>query len=202
MRAALKSESGLEGFVGFVNGFGALVEEGFLLVVEVELNDFLDTVAADDGGNTDAEVAFTVFTVEQAGAGDEFLLVVEHCGNHLGRSCTGSIPCRCAEEFGECGAAYHGVGCHFGKLVGGDEARCGQAAVSCEAGKGNHGGVAVAADHDAFNFGCVGVQGQAEEVFEACAVQCAAHADDAVFGQTGDFVNQVGHRCPWGWPRR
>ena len=76
-----KSESGLEGFVGFVNCFGALGEEGFFLVVEVKFHDFLHTVAADDGGNADAEVALAVFALEQAGAGDELLLVAEDGGN-------------------------------------------------------------------------------------------------------------------------
>ena len=73
-----KSESSLEGFVGFVNCFGTLGEEGFFLVVEVELHNFLHTVAADDSGNADAEVALAVFALKQAGAGDELLLVAEH----------------------------------------------------------------------------------------------------------------------------
>ena len=49
-----------------MHGLGALMEESFLLVVEFELNDFLDTVAADYRGHADAEVAFAVLTVEEA----------------------------------------------------------------------------------------------------------------------------------------
>ena len=61
------------------------------------------------------------------------------------------------------------------------------------AGKGYHGGVAVAADYDAFDFGSVCTESEAEEVFEASAVECAAHADDAVFGQAAYFVDEVCH---------
>ncbi len=48
-----------------MNCFGALVEEGFLFFVEVEFNDFLNTVTAYDAGHADAEVAFAIFAVKQ-----------------------------------------------------------------------------------------------------------------------------------------
>ena len=51
----------------------------------------------------------------------------------------------------------------------------------------------MAADYDAFHFGGVAAEGLAEEVFEASAIESTAHADDAVFGQTHFFVEQVGH---------
>ena len=44
----------------------ALAEEFLFLIVEVEAYDLLDTVAADDSGNTDAEVLFAIFAVEEA----------------------------------------------------------------------------------------------------------------------------------------
>ena len=40
----------------------------------------------------------------------------------------------------------------------------------------------VSAYHDAFDLIGVGVEGEAEEVFETCAVERAAHTDDAVLG--------------------
>ena len=49
----------------FVDSLGALMEEGFFFFIEVELNNLFDTVAADDGGNTDAKVAFAIFAVKQ-----------------------------------------------------------------------------------------------------------------------------------------
>ncbi len=51
----------------------------------------------------------------------------------------------------------------------------------------------MAADNDAFDFGRVGVEGVAEEIFETRAVECAAHADDAVLGEVGYLVDEVGH---------
>lgn len=48
-----------------MNSFGALVEKLFLLVVEVEFNNFLDTVLAEDTGHADAEVFLAVFAVEE-----------------------------------------------------------------------------------------------------------------------------------------
>ena len=55
-----------ESCIGLVDSFGALVEEFLFGVVEVEFNDFFDTVAAEDTGHTDAEVFFTIFAVEQS----------------------------------------------------------------------------------------------------------------------------------------
>ncbi len=160
-----------------MNCFGALVEEGFLFFVEVEFNDFLNTVTADDAGHADAEVAFAIFAVEKSRARDKFLLVVEHGGNHLCRCSTGCIPCRSAEKFGKCSTTDHSVGSNLCELVGRNIFRRGHTTVSGKAGKGNHSGVAVAADNDAFNLGCIRVEREAEIIFEACAVECTAHAE-------------------------
>lgn len=54
-----------EGGVCLVDSSGALGEEFFLDVVEVEFDDLLDAVAAEDTGNADAEVFLTVFAVEE-----------------------------------------------------------------------------------------------------------------------------------------
>ena len=51
----------------------------------------------------------------------------------------------------------------------------------------------MAADYDAFNFGGVGTECEAQEIFEAGAVESTAHADDAVLGQVGGLVDKVGH---------
>ncbi len=51
--------------VCFVYGFGACVEESFFFIVEVEFNDFFDTVATQDTGNAYAEIAFAVFSFEE-----------------------------------------------------------------------------------------------------------------------------------------
>ena len=90
MLSILKSTC--ESVVGFVNGFSTLVEESHFFFVEGEFNDFLDTVFTKDTGNTDSEVLFSVFSVEEIRAGDEFLLVVENCCNALCCSCTWSVP--------------------------------------------------------------------------------------------------------------
>lgn len=60
--------------VGFAYGCGACSEERFFFFVEVEFNNLLDTVASEDTGNTDADVFFAVFAVEEGRAGDELLL--------------------------------------------------------------------------------------------------------------------------------
>ena len=52
----------------------------------------------------------------------------------------------------------------------------------------------MAADNDAFNLGCIRVEREAEIIFEACAVECTAHADHAVLGQPRGFQRQVGQR--------
>ena len=97
--------------------------------------------------NTDAEVFLAVFAVEESGAGDDGVLIVDHCLNHFSCSCTGSIPGAGAEQFGECCAAYHCVGYHLvhGLLV--EKGLAGDAAESCEATHRNHGRVAMAADN-------------------------------------------------------
>ncbi len=69
--------------VGIVNSSSALSEECFLLFVEGELNDLLNTILAEDTGNADAEVFFAIFAFEQSGASDETLLVVEHGSSNL-----------------------------------------------------------------------------------------------------------------------
>ena len=60
-------------------GYGSLAgsEEGFLLVVERELDDALDTVAADDTRHADIDVAIAVLALEICGAGDHLTLIVD-----------------------------------------------------------------------------------------------------------------------------
>lgn len=116
---------------------------------------------------------------------------------YLCSSGTWCVPCRCAEEFCEGCASYHCVGSHFFHFFGGKDAFGGNSAVCRIASQGDHGCVAVSADNDAFDFGCVSAECLAEEVFEAGAVECATHAYDAVFGQTCHFVDEVGHGVHW-----
>ena len=183
----------VEGSVGFVNGSGAGSESGFFFVVEVEFNDFFDTVFAKDAGHANAEVGFAVFAFEESGAGDEALLVVDNGSSDLSSSGTGSVPSGSAEEFGESSTAHHCVGSDFVEDFSGEESANGKTAVSSEAFERDHGGVAVAADYDTFDFGGVATEGLREEVFEASAIESAAHADDAVFGETHFFVKEIGH---------
>ncbi len=118
---------------------------------------------------------------------------MEHSLYHLGSCRTWSVPCRGAEKLGEGSTAHHSVGSNFlkcgsVKVVGG-----GHATVSRIAHKRNHCGVAVTADNDTLNLGTVSSESVGEEIFETCAVECAAHADDTVLGETADLVDQIGH---------
>lgn len=74
-----------------MNSFSALVEEGELFVVEVEVDDLFDAVAAEDTGHTDAEILLAIFSFEKSGAGDETLLVAEHGSHTLGSSSAGGL---------------------------------------------------------------------------------------------------------------
>ena len=80
--SCFRSEGTLESLVGGVNGLCAGSEESLFLFIEVKFNDLFDTVAAADGGNTDAEVLFAIFAVEEARAADELLLVAENGSYH------------------------------------------------------------------------------------------------------------------------
>ena len=82
-----------ESGIGFVNGFGALVEECFFFVVEIEFNDLFDAVTTEDTRHADAEIFFAVFAVEERRARDEFLLITEDRAYNLSCCCTGRIPC-------------------------------------------------------------------------------------------------------------
>ena len=87
------SENSGESGIGGMNSLGACLEESFLLVVEVELDNLLDTVAAKQAGNAYADVTFAIFTFYECRAGDYSLLVMEHCCYYGCRCCTGCIPC-------------------------------------------------------------------------------------------------------------
>ncbi len=52
----------------------------------------------------------------------------------------------------------------------------------------------MAADYEAFHLVGVGAQSLAKIEFEAAGVERATHTDNAVFGQTGDTVDEVSHR--------
>ncbi len=112
-----------------------------------------------------------------------FLFVVENSLDNLCSSRTGSIPCRCSEKLGESGTAHHSVGSDLGELLCGEVVGGGNTAVSGIAHEGDHCGVAVAADHDAFDFVGIGVEAEREIIFEAGTVKSTAHADDAVLGR-------------------
>ncbi len=49
------------------------------------------------------------------------------------------------------------------------------------------------ADNDAFYFVGVSTEGKAQEILEACAIECATHTDDTVLGQVCGLVDKVGH---------
>ena len=82
-----------------MNSLCALLEEGLLLVVEVELDDSLDAAFAKHAGHADAEVALAIFRLREVQTGDNCILVVDDGLNNFCSSSAGSIPCRCAEKF-------------------------------------------------------------------------------------------------------
>src|ERR1700760_2811468 len=60
--------------------------EGFLLgLVQVDLDDALDTAGTDDGRNTDIHILDAVLAVEVSGAGQNALLVLEVGFGHFDR---------------------------------------------------------------------------------------------------------------------
>ena len=119
---------------------------------------------------------------------------MKHSLNNFCCGSSGSIPCACAEKFGERCAANHSVGSYLVEFFGAEEVGYGHTAPCCETLHGYHGGIAVAADYKAFNLVGVGVESFAQVVFEAAAVKSATHAYDAVLGQTGDAVDKISHR--------
>ena len=183
----------LQHAVGFVNGSRALGEEGFFFIVQLVVHDGFHAVFADNGRYTDAEVAFAVFAFEVGARGDDFLLVVDDGFHHVGSRRTGCVPGRGAEQLRQRGTAHHGVGHHFVERFLVHQVGYRTAFVGGVAGEGYHGGVAVAADDDAFHFVRVGVQRLAQVAFEARAVQGAAHAEYAVLRKPRGFQRQVGH---------
>ena len=60
------------------NSSSRSLELSLLLLVKVDLNDLLDTLAADNSGNTNHDVALAILTLQVAAAGDNTLLVAQY----------------------------------------------------------------------------------------------------------------------------
>ncbi len=83
--------------------------------------------------------------------------------------------CRGAEQFGESGTTYHSVGSNLVELLCRHKGRCGNTTVSGKALQRYHSGIAVTADNDAFYLVGVSTEGKAQEILEACAIECATY---------------------------
>jgi len=77
------------------------LEESLLLVVELELDDLLDTVLAEDNGNTEVAIVDAVLAFELAADGEYALLVLDDSLDHLSCGCAWSVPCGGAHELDE-----------------------------------------------------------------------------------------------------
>ena len=183
----MKNSSGL-GYSSFAGS-----EESLLVVVERQLNNALDTVAADDTGHTDKDITKAIFALKVSRAGDHLLLVVDDAVNHAGCAGTRSHPCAGTQQTGQRSTAYHSRFHHFVHLLLGQEIGSRHTFVGSKASHRNHGGVAVTADHETFYLVGIAVELLREEIFETAAIECATHTDDAVFGQAGSLQSKVSH---------
>ena len=85
--------------IGLMHSFCTLGEEGLFLVVELELNNLLDTVATENTGHAYADVAFAILAFEQGGARNHLLLVVEDGLYKLGCCCAGAYQALVPRSF-------------------------------------------------------------------------------------------------------
>ena len=168
------------------------LEESLLLVVELELDDLLDTVLAEDNGNTEVAIVDAVLAFELAADGEYALLVLDDSLDHLSCGCAWSVPCGGAHELDELATAILGAlnDSVEGILV--DEVGYRDAGDGGEAWEWNH-GVAVTTEEEALDI----LNGDAEvlcdEGLVASAVEDTSHADDAVARELGGDVSLVGH---------
>src|SRR6218665_1753238 len=80
----LESRSDVDaGFAEAGNGADGLLEGFFFGLVQVDLDDALDTAFADDDGNADIHVLHAILAGEVGGAGQNALLVLEVGFGHL-----------------------------------------------------------------------------------------------------------------------
>src|SRR5215475_10173831 len=70
-----------------LDGADRLVESLAVLAAEFDLDNALDTLAADHHGHADIHVLHTVFAVEIGGAGQHALLVLQIALRHRDRGC-------------------------------------------------------------------------------------------------------------------
>lgn len=153
--------------VGVAYCGSAFCEELFFVFVKIKLDDFLDTVLTEDTGYADAEIFLAIFAFEKRRAGNHAFLVVYDSLYHFGCGSSGSIPCACAEQFGECRTAYHCVGNYLVESFVRKQVCSRHTAESGKAFHRYHGGIAVTADYKAFNLVGVGLESLAEVIFEA-----------------------------------
>ena len=67
----LKSTNLIKSTIHLTNSLGRCCELGCLLFGEVDFNNLLDTLLAEDNGNTEADVVLTILTFEIYRAGND-----------------------------------------------------------------------------------------------------------------------------------
>src|SRR5439155_22765422 len=174
--------------------------EGFaILAGQLDLDDTLDALRADDDGNADIHVLHAVFAVEIGSAGQHALLVPQVALRHRDRGSGRRVEGRTGlEEVDDLGAAIAGA---VDDLV--DAGLRGPAHLDQigqrDAGDGGiagqrHHGVAVAAEHEGGDVFDRDIEFIGQEIAEPGGIEHAGHADHLLMRHAGSLLQRPYHR--------
>ena len=167
---------------------------GALFLADIQLQNLLNTVLADDTRHTDSDILHAILAFEGSGARNHLLLVLDNSLGNRSSSCARSHPCGSTQQTGQRSTAYHRALNDILQFLFAQELAYVDTFVGSVAGKRNHRGVAVTADNETVHIVRIALQSLAEEVFQTSAIQCTTHTDDAVARQLECVKRQISHR--------
>src|SRR6185436_12560783 len=182
-----------------LNGAYRLVEGFAVLAGQLDLDDALDALRADDDGNADIHVLHAVFAVEIGGAGQHALLVLQIALGHRhggsGRRVERGTGLQQVHDLGAAvaGAVDDLVDARLRGPAHLDQIRQRNAGYRGIAHQRHH-GIAVAAEHEGGDVFDRDVEFVGEEIAEARGIQHARHADHLLVRHAGRLLQRPHHR--------